>query len=163
MFAARETLRTTEQTVLLSAVTAYMNLLRDTAILELQRSNVNVLEATLRQTRDRFNVGEVTRTDVAQAESRLAAGRSQLLGAESNYITSKANYRQVIGVEAGKLDGGDAGRPVLAAHARRARWRAGRPSIRRSRPQCTTSMPRRFQVKIAEGRALSDGAPCRAA
>jgi outer membrane protein len=57
----------------------------------------------LRQTRDRFNVGEVTRTDVAQAESRLAAGRSQLLAAQSNYTTSKAVYRQVIGVEPGKL------------------------------------------------------------
>jgi outer membrane protein len=99
VFAARELLRTTDQTVLLSAATAYMNLLRDAAILELQRSNVNVLEATLRQTRDRFNAGEVTRTDVAQAESRLAAGRSQLLTAESNYVTSKAQYRQVIGVE----------------------------------------------------------------
>jgi outer membrane protein len=98
VFAARETLRTTEQTVLLSAATAYMNLLRDAAVLELQRSNVNVLEATLRQTRDRFTAGEVTRTDVAQAESRLAAGRSQLLVAESNYITSKAQYQQVIGV-----------------------------------------------------------------
>src|SRR5919198_472957 len=65
----------------------------------LQRSNVNVLEATLRQTRDRFSAGEVTRTDVAQAESRLAAGRSQLLTAESNYVTSKAQYRQAIGVE----------------------------------------------------------------
>src|SRR5690242_11994382 len=95
VFAARETLRNTEQTVLLSAVTAYMNLLRDAAILELQRSNVNVLEATLRQTRDRFSAGEVTRTDVAQSESRLAAGRSQLLTAESNYVTSKAQYRQV--------------------------------------------------------------------
>jgi outer membrane protein len=103
VFAARETLRNTEQTVLLSAVTAYMNLLRDGAIVELQQSNVNVLEATLRQTRDRFNVGEVTRTDVAQAESRLAAGRSQLLAAQSNYTTSKAVYRQVIGVEPGKL------------------------------------------------------------
>ena len=88
VFSARELLRTTEQTVLLSAATAYMNLLRDAAILELQRSNVTVLEATLRQTRDRFNVGEVTRTDVAQAESRLAAGRSQLLTAE-NPITSR--------------------------------------------------------------------------
>src|SRR6266581_6604976 len=96
VFAARETLRNTEQTVLLAAVTAYMNLLRDAAILELQRSNVSVLEATLRQTRDRFSAGEVTRTDVAQAESRLAAGRSQLLTAESNYVTSKAQYRQVI-------------------------------------------------------------------
>src|SRR5262245_43337764 len=99
VFAARETLRGTEQTVLLSAVTAYMNLLRDAAVLELQRSNVNVLEATLRQTRDRFSAGEVTRTDVAQAESRLAGGRSQLLTAESNYVTSKAQYRQTIGVE----------------------------------------------------------------
>jgi outer membrane protein len=101
--AGRELLRTTEQTVLLAAVTSYMNLLRDGALLELQRSNVNVLEATLRQTRDRFSVGEVTRTDVAQAESRLAGGRSTLLTAESNYVTSRANYRQVIGVEAGKL------------------------------------------------------------
>src|SRR5262249_27524818 len=67
VFSARETLRTTEQTVLLSAATAYMNLLQTAAILELQRSNVNVLEVTLRQTRDRFTAGEVTRTDVAQA------------------------------------------------------------------------------------------------
>ena len=75
-----------------------MNLLQTAPILELQRSNVNVLEATLRQTRDRFNAGEVTRTDVAQAESRLAGGRSQLSLAESNYVTSQAKYRQVIGV-----------------------------------------------------------------
>ncbi len=100
---ARETLRLTEQQVLLSAATAYMNLLRDGAILDLQRRNVEVLQEQLRQTRDRFNVGEVTRTDVAQSESRLAAGRSSLLGAESNYTTSRSTYRQVIGVEAGKL------------------------------------------------------------
>lgn len=100
---ARETLRVTEQTVLLSAVTAYMNLLRDTATLDLQRRNVEVLQEQLRQTRDRFNVGEVTRTDVAQAESRLAAGRSQVLSAEATYKASVATYRQVIGVEPGKL------------------------------------------------------------
>jgi outer membrane protein len=100
VFSARETLRTTEQTVLLSAATAYMNLLQTAALLELQRSNVNVLEVTLRQTRDRFNAGEVTRTDVAQAESSLAAGRSQLAVAESNYVTAKAQYLQVIGVPA---------------------------------------------------------------
>src|SRR5689334_17896301 len=101
--AARETLRVNEQTVLLSAVTAYMNLLRDGAILDLQRRNVEVLQEQLRQTRDRFNVGEVTRTDVAQSESRLAQGRSSLLQAESNYTTSRSTYRQVVGVEAGKL------------------------------------------------------------
>ncbi|MGB8576163.1 MAG: TolC family outer membrane protein [Pseudolabrys sp.] len=104
--AARETLRVTEQTVLLSAVTAYMNLLRDSAILDLQRRNVEVLQEQLRQTRDRFNVGEVTRTDVAQSESRLASGRSQVLNAEANYKASVATYRQVIGVEPGKLSPG---------------------------------------------------------
>jgi outer membrane protein len=98
VFSARETLRTTEQTVLLSAATAYMNLLQTAAILELQRSNVNVLEVTLRQTRDRFTAGEVTRTDVAQAESRLSGGRSQLSLAESNYVTAQSQYLQVIGV-----------------------------------------------------------------
>ena len=98
VFSARETLRTTEQNVLLSGATAYMNLLQTAAILELQRSNVNVLEVTLRQTRDRFTAGEVTRTDVAQAESRLAGGRSQLSLAESNYVTAQAQYLQVIGV-----------------------------------------------------------------
>jgi outer membrane protein len=100
---ARETLRVTEQQVLLDAATAYMNLLRDGAVLDLQRRNVEVLTEQLKQTRDRFNVGEVTRTDVAQAESRLAAGRSQLLGAQSQYVTSRANYRRVIGVDPGTL------------------------------------------------------------
>jgi outer membrane protein len=100
---ARETLRVTEQQVLLDAATSYMNLLRDEAILELNRRNVEVLTEQLKQTRDRYNVGEVTRTDVAQAESRLAAGRSSLLGAQSNYITSVGNYQRVIGVAPGKL------------------------------------------------------------
>jgi outer membrane protein len=103
VLAARSALRVSEQTVLLSAATAYMNLLRDAAILDLQRRNVEVLQEQLRQTRDRFNVGEVTRTDVAQAESSLAAGRSQVLLAEANYTASVATYRQVIGVQPGKL------------------------------------------------------------
>ena len=103
---ARETLRVTEQQVLLDAATAYMNLIRDQAILDLNRRNVEVLTEQLKQTRDRFNVGEVTRTDVAQAESRLAAGRSALLQAQSNYVTSQANYRRVIGVDPGRLSPG---------------------------------------------------------
>ena len=106
VLAARATLRVTEQNVLLSAATAYMNLLRDSAILDLQRRNVEVLQEQLRQTRDRFNVGEVTRTDVAQSESRLAAGRSQVLAAEATYKASVATYRQVIGVEPGHLTAG---------------------------------------------------------
>jgi outer membrane protein len=103
VLAQRATLRVTEESVLLNAATAYMNLLRDTAILDLQRRNVEVLQEQLRQTRDRFNVGEVTRTDVAQAESSLAAGRSQVLTAEANYTASVASYRQIIGINPGKL------------------------------------------------------------
>ncbi|HVX99688.1 MAG TPA: TolC family outer membrane protein [Pseudorhodoplanes sp.] len=106
VLAARETLRVIEQTVLLDAATAYMNLLRDTAILDLQKRNVEVLQEQLRQTRDRFNVGEVTRTDVAQAESRLAAGQSQMLAAQANVTTSRAVYRRVIGVEPNRLTPG---------------------------------------------------------
>ena len=95
--AAREGLRVLEQTVLLAAATTYMDYLRDSAIVEVQRSNTRVLEQTLKQTRDRFNVGEVTRTDVAQSEAQLAAGRTQLLTAESNLTTTRANFRRIIG------------------------------------------------------------------
>ena len=96
---AREALRVLDQTVLLSAATIYMDYLRDSAIVEVQRSNVRVLEQTLKQTRDRFNVGEVTRTDVAQSEAQLAAGRTSQLTAESNLVTTKSNFRRIIGNE----------------------------------------------------------------
>lgn len=106
---ARATLRNTEQNVLLDAATSYMNVLRDTAILNLNRNNVEVLEEQLRQTRDRFQVGEVTRTDVAQAEARLSSSQSQAILAESNLKTSIARYRQNVGVEPKALA---PGRPV---------------------------------------------------
>jgi outer membrane protein len=99
VMAARETLRNTEQNVLLDGVTDYMNVLRDTAILGLDRNNVEVLQEQLRQTKDRFAVGEVTRTDVAQAEASLAGAQATALSAQSTLQTSIANYRQVIGEE----------------------------------------------------------------
>ena len=76
-----------------------MDYLRDSAIVEVQKSNVRVLEQTLKQTKDRFNVGEVTRTDVAQSEAQLAAGRTQQLTAESNLTTTRSNFRRIIGNE----------------------------------------------------------------
>jgi outer membrane protein len=151
VLAARETLRTTEQTVLQSAATAFMNLLQTAAILELQRSNVNVLEVTLRQTRDRFSAGEVTRTDVAQAESRLASGRSQLSLAESNYITARAQFRQVIGVDPpARLS------PAMPVDRLSPRTLAGAIARGRSEhPSITTAMYNvdvaALQVKVAEG------------
>ncbi|MGL4727847.1 MAG: TolC family outer membrane protein [Bosea sp. (in: a-proteobacteria)] len=99
----RETLRNTEQNVLLDAATAYMNVLRDTAILNLNNNNVEVLEEQLRQTQDRFQVGEVTRTDVAQAQAALAGSQSQAILAKSNLKTSLARYRQQVGSEPKKL------------------------------------------------------------
>jgi outer membrane protein len=103
VFGARETLRNTEQNVLFNGATSYMNVLRDSAILSLQRNNVEVLAEQLRQTKDRFAVGEVTRTDVAQAEAALAGGQSQVSLAESNLKTSIATYRQNIGDEPKQL------------------------------------------------------------
>lgn len=103
---AREGLRVLEQSVLLAAATIYMDYLRDAAIVEVQRSNVRVLDQTLRQTRDRFNVGEVTRTDVAQSEAQLAAGRTQALAAESNLTTTRANFRRIVGNEPNSLAAG---------------------------------------------------------
>jgi outer membrane protein len=96
---AREGLRVLEQTVLLNAATISMDYLRDAAIVEVQKSNTRVLEQTLKQTQDRFNVGEVTRTDVAQSEAQRAAGRTQQLQAESNLTTTRSNFRRIIGNE----------------------------------------------------------------
>jgi outer membrane protein len=100
---AREALRVLEESVLLSAATVYMDYLRDAAIVEVQRSNTRVLEQTLKQTRDRFNVGEVTRTDVAQSEAQLAAGQTQQLAAESTLTTTRSNFRRIIGNEPAAL------------------------------------------------------------
>ncbi len=94
---SRAGLRLSEQSTLLDGVTAYMDVLRDTALLDLQRNNVQVLQEQLRETRDRFTVGEVTRTDVAQAEASLSSAQSQEITAEATLETSIAHYRQVIG------------------------------------------------------------------
>jgi outer membrane protein len=95
--AGREDLRTIEQTTLLDAATAYMNVVRDQAVVRLRENNVTVLTEQLKQTRDRFNVGEVTRTDVAQAEARRSSAIADLNVAQSNLKSSRATYEQVIG------------------------------------------------------------------
>ena len=106
VFGARETLRNTEQTTLFAAAQSYMNVLRDTAILDVQRNNVEVLEEQLRQTRDRFAIGEVTRTDASQAESRLAAARLAVAATGAILRASIAAFREVVGVEPRQLSPG---------------------------------------------------------
>ncbi|MCB1436942.1 MAG: TolC family outer membrane protein [Rhodobiaceae bacterium] len=95
--AAREALLNTEQNVLFSAAETYVNVVRDGSIVSLRANNVNVLTEQLRATRDRFTVGEVTRTDVAQAEARLSLAISTLNLARANLNSSRAVYDQVIG------------------------------------------------------------------
>ncbi|MBY6242441.1 TolC family outer membrane protein [Methylosinus sp. Sm6] len=97
--AARASLRLTEQTILQNGATAYMNVLRDTAVLDLRKNNIAVLAQQLRMTRDRYEVGEVTRTDVAQAEATLAQARTEFYGAQAQLKTTVATYRQIIGAE----------------------------------------------------------------
>jgi outer membrane protein len=103
VFGSREQLRNTEQNTLLSGVTAYMDVLEDTAILDLDRNNVDVLKEQLRETRDRFTVGEVTRTDVAQAEASLSSAEATALSAVATLQAAVARYRQFIGDQPSSL------------------------------------------------------------
>jgi TolC family type I secretion outer membrane protein len=97
--AQRQLLKDTEQTVLLAAVQAYMDLWRDQAILQLRINNEERLRRQREAALDRFNVGEITRTDVAQAESRLAGATADVIAAQGQLETSRAIFRQVIGLE----------------------------------------------------------------
>jgi outer membrane protein len=97
VLASRELLRNTVQNVLFDAAQAYMDVLRDIAILDIRGRNVVFLEEQVRAANERFNVGETTRTDVAQAQARLADARADVSLAEANLDTSRAVYRQVVG------------------------------------------------------------------
>jgi len=101
--AGRATLAAVEGDVFTQAVSAYMDVIRDRSIVELNENNVKVLETNLEATRDRFQIGDLTRTDVAQSEARLQLGRSQLAAAQGQLTASEATYRQVIGHAPGQL------------------------------------------------------------
>lgn len=102
--AGRASLVNTEQAVLLDSITAYMDVLRDEATVELNNNNVAVLKRQLQASRDRFEVGEITRTDVAQSEARLKGAEAQLIGARAQRASSRAAYTRVIGRPPGSLD-----------------------------------------------------------
>ena len=111
--AGREDLRNSEQLVLLDAITSYVDVVRDQAILSLRQNNVKVLGEQLRATQERFDVGEVTRTDVAQAKARSSAATSELSAARAALQASRASYQRLIGRAPGTLrDPGAAGAPV---------------------------------------------------
>ncbi len=101
--AQRARLMGTEQSVLLAAATAYLDVLRDQAVLELNVKNEEVLRRHLAATRDRFKVGEITRTDVHQAEARLAGATAARIQAQGTLDTVRATYANVVGNAPGTL------------------------------------------------------------
>ncbi len=101
--AGRATLRAVEGDVFAEAVAAYMDVIRDRAIVELNRNQVKVLQTNYQATSDRFQIGDLTRTDVAQSEARLSLGKSNLAAAEGRLTTSEQNYRRVVGKAPGDL------------------------------------------------------------
>jgi TolC family type I secretion outer membrane protein len=104
VLAQRSVLTSAEQTVLLTAVTAYMNVVQAVAVLELNRNQEAVIRRDLEATQTRFQVGELTRTDVAQAESRLAGATAARIQSEGQLAAARAAYANVIGENPGTLE-----------------------------------------------------------
>ena len=105
----------TEETVFFSVIQAHLDVVRDQATLDLSINNEQVLRRQLEATDDQFRVGAVTRTDVAQAEARLAGATASRLQAAGNLQVSRANYQRAVGHAPGKLEP-PALRPVLPAN-----------------------------------------------
>lgn len=103
--AARQQLVNLEQQVLFDAAQAYLNMWRDAQIVAVRQSNVRVITQQLRAARDRFEVGEDTRTDVAQAEANLAAARSNLAAAQGSLEISRELFALVVGRYPGTITG----------------------------------------------------------
>ncbi|MEM1045041.1 MAG: TolC family outer membrane protein [Pseudomonadota bacterium] len=101
--AQQEALRSTEQDTLLSAVTAFADVIQNTEILRLNRNNLEFLNEQVRASQDRFEVGEGTRTDISQAQADRQAAVSQVLSSEANLAAARAVFFQVTGIEAKKL------------------------------------------------------------
>lgn len=108
IMAQRALLDMTEQQFLLEVVAAYMNLLTDQAVVMLGRNNLDLINRQMEASRRRFEVGEITRTDVAQSEARLARARADLALFEGNMRKSRATYHQLTGLYPANL-----GYPVL--------------------------------------------------
>ncbi len=101
--AQRANLLSIEQEVLLDVATAYLDVVRDQSVVDLTTNNETVLRRQLDAARDRFRVGEITRTDVSQAEARVARANADRIQAEGTLRASRAAYQRVVGDVPGKL------------------------------------------------------------
>ena len=153
VFAARENLRNTEQNILFDAVSAYMDVIRDRKIAALRKKNVAFLLEQVRSANARFEVGEGTRTDVAQAEAGRAGAIAQLNAAEAQAKSSAAVYRQVIGDDPKDLKAGAAASKLLpkSLDAALAESAGNHPAINASEFAVDATG---FNVKVAEAALL---------
>ncbi|WP_420862611.1 TolC family outer membrane protein [Algirhabdus cladophorae] len=149
VLATREALVAAEQSVLLGATQSYMEVRRQSAFVDLRRSNVRVIGEELRAAQDRFDVGEVTRTDVALAEARLASARSQLAGAQGNLAQAKEQFYRAVGRAPGAL-AAPTNPPALARDEAAAKRYAVKyhPSVKEAQRNVTAA-----EFRIAEARA----------
>lgn len=140
VLALREGLVVAEQQVLFDAVSAYMDVLNGVGIVSLRESNVRLIGRELRAARDRFEVGEITRTDVSLAEARLALARSQLAVAEGDLAIAREEYLRAVGRYPGDLrQPQDAPLPATTVEEAKARAVRGHPAVRRAQRQVTVN------------------------
>lgn len=159
VLATREALVNVEQQVLLNTVQAYMNVRSTSEYVTLNQNSVRVIGEELRAAQDRFEVGEVTRTDVAQAESRLAAARASLSAAQGDLATSREAYKAATGHYPGSL-APPPGLPATAKNLDEAKAVALRihPSIRQAQREVNVSELNVAFAKAQHGPSVSAGA-----
>lgn len=153
VFASQENLRNTEQNILFNAASAYMDVIRDRKIAELTQQNLAFLTEQVRAARSRFDVGEGTRTDVAQAEASQASARAQVSVARAQTASSEATYRQIIGDEPRQLTLASPVSKLLPKGLNTARDIAleEHPAILANKFLVDTAA---YQVKVSEGTLL---------
>lgn len=159
VLATREALINVEQNVLLDAVDAYVQVRLAQSIVDLRRSNLSLIEQELQAAQDRFDVGEVTRTDVAQAQAALAASRSNLTSAEGDLTVAREAYKAAIGHYPSDLKAlPSAPRTADSLDAARQVALRGHPSVRQAQRQVAAADLNVARAKAAMRPTLSGDA-----
>ena len=159
VLAVREGLVSVEQQVLLSAVQAHMAVLSTRETVGLRRNNVELIGRELRAAQDRFEVGEITRTDVSLAEARLALARSQLSVAEGDLATAREAYKRAVGVYPTDLQlPGPAPMPATTVEEARSRAERSHPAVRQARRDVTVAEINAARLNATRNPRLTLGA-----
>ncbi|MCC6006686.1 MAG: TolC family outer membrane protein [Rhodobacteraceae bacterium] len=159
VLAARQTLREVEQQVLMNAVSAYLNMLRDAQFVSLEESNLRLIRQEVQAARDRFEVGEITRTDVSIAEARLAGAQSSLAARQGNLEIAREAYRLAVGSYPGQLATPPAAPRLPRTEAEAsAIARAGHPSILRGQANVSAAELTVRRAEAALGPRISASA-----